>query len=165
MHVISVNHRFTDSPVALASGFVGASKQNNVALTSSTLPHCRIKTPLQCRHSNTVKAIDVQANNKMSGRTSARSAANRQRALSPPEEYGNPRPQSPVRRRTRSQSVELGNDDTTGGTKRGGGRNIRQASVESESDTSNVGRVRKGRTKKAIRTPAINPGMNSPQIN
>lgn len=92
----------------------------------------------------------------MSGRKSARSAANRHRASSPPDTNDNPQSQSQTRRRTRSQSVELGNDSTTVRTKQGRKKSVREDSVES--DTSNASDA--SGAKRSTRTPAINPELS-----
>ena len=92
----------------------------------------------------------------MAGRTSARTAATRNQASSPPKQST----QSPVARRvrTRSASVELG-DDNAGSTVKQGKRSARQASVESVgSNASAASSNEGGRRKKARRGEVLYPG-------
>lgn len=89
----------------------------------------------------------------MSTRTTSRSAAKRNQASSPPRGSA-----SPVRRRTRSQSVELGTDDATTTSRRAGKRNARQASVESDNSDASYASGAKGRRTKATRAATLNQG-------
>lgn len=95
---------------------------------------------------------------KMSSRTSARfAAAKRQRSSVPLEQQDNPQTHSPPRRRTRSQSVELGSNQSPVSARRGGRSVNQQQSVESDTSNASNASGRAGR-RKGITTPALQPG-------
>jgi len=91
----------------------------------------------------------------MSGRISSRSAAKRDQPSSPPKQTSNRGSESPTRRRTRSQSVELGTKDTSNSNRRIGKRSARQGSVESDASTASSGSGVKGRRKRGTRAAAL----------
>jgi hypothetical protein len=94
----------------------------------------------------------------MAGRTSARAAATRNQASSPPRRST----RSPVARRprTRSESVELGDNHAATTVKRGK-RSARQASIESVgSNASAASSNQRGGRKKATSPEVAYPGKH-----
>lgn len=69
------------------------------------------------------------------------------------------RSQSPVRRRTRSQSADVA-EDNVGANKRRGGRNSRQSSAESDQSNASKTSSRAGRTRKAVRGAAVSRDLS-----
>lgn len=93
----------------------------------------------------------------MSARTSARSAATRKQASSPPKQSR--QSETPPKRRLRSQSVELGGEEIDATKRRSGRRGARQSSVESVNSNGSTS-SRQGRSKNATRAAAANPGQS-----
>jgi len=90
-------------------------------------------------------------------RTSARSGMARRQASSPPKSSDRDS-QSPVRRRLRSQSIDLDADNNGPYTRRGAKRAVRQGSAESDISDGSVASNRKGRARKAVRAALADPG-------
>lgn len=125
--------------------------QQTIAFPSKTTPES-----LADFVTTTIERGTQSSDFQMPPRTSARGSVTRDQASSPPKQSSERQSQSPVRRSTRStrsQSVELGENENATATKRGGRRGVRHGSAESVESNASAS-SRGGRTRKATRAIA-----------